>query len=258
MTSTAAATEATQIRRIDHREAMAITETENRRLLDQLTGLSADEWSRPTDCTRWDVRDVVVHLIGSAEAQANPIEFARQVAKGRKLMTEINGTHWVDGLNEAQLRGRAELPSADLPARWAKVSAAALKARRRMPAPVRALPVLPLGEALGTKLGWQPISYLFDIGFTRDVWMHRIDIARALGRMPELTADHDGRLIADIVAEWTGLHHEPFTLVLGGPAGGTYSARGGSEPVEVDAVEFCRILSGRAPGEGVLRHALPL
>jgi hypothetical protein len=127
-----------------------------------------------------------------------------------------------------------------------------------MPAPMRRLPLLPLGEALGTKLGWQPLGYLFDIGFTRDVWMHRIDLVRALGRPAELTAEHDGRLIEDIVAEWAGLHDEPFTLHLEGPAGGRYTGRGGADPMTLDAVEFCRVLSGRAPGEGVLRHALPL
>jgi hypothetical protein len=127
-----------------------------------------------------------------------------------------------------------------------------------MPAPLRWLPLLPLGEALGTRLGWQPLSYLFDIGFTRDVWMHRIDIARAVGQGAQLTAEHDGRLIADIVVEWAGLHDEPFTLHLQGPAGGRYTARGGAVPLTLEAVEFCRILSGRASGQGVLRHALPL
>ena len=48
-----------------------------------------------------------------------------------------------------------------------------------MPAPVRALPVLPLGTGLGVHVGWQPLRYLFDMGFTRDAWVHRIDIARA-------------------------------------------------------------------------------
>jgi uncharacterized protein (TIGR03083 family) len=258
MTRTAIDRPASQIGRIGHHEAMEITAVENRRLLDLLNGIEPTEWSLPTDCTRWDVRALVLHLIGSAEAQANPIEFGRQVVKGRSLTAEVGGTHWVDGLNEAQIRARSGLADAELAPRWEMVSGAALKARTRMPAPMRRLPLLPLGEALGTKLGWQPLSYLFDIGFTRDVWMHRIDIVRALGKAPELTAEHDGRLIADIVAEWAGLHDEPFTLHLEGPAGGRYTARAGAAPITIDAVEFCRVLSGRGKGEGVLRHALPL
>ena len=42
-----------------------------------------------------------------------------------------------------------------------------------------------------------------DMVWTRDVWMHRIDITRATGRplVGKLTAEHDGRIVADIVAE---------------------------------------------------------
>ncbi len=36
---------------------------------------------------------------------------------------------------------------------------------------------------------------------TRDVWIHRIDICRATGRLSVLTAGHDGRLLADMVAD---------------------------------------------------------
>jgi uncharacterized protein (TIGR03083 family) len=55
---------------------MRLTATENARLLAQLRGLTEEQWQAATDCSRWTVRDVVVHLIASAQAQANPIEFA--------------------------------------------------------------------------------------------------------------------------------------------------------------------------------------
>jgi hypothetical protein len=127
-----------------------------------------------------------------------------------------------------------------------------------MPAPVRALPVLPIGTGLGVHIGWQPLGYLFDMGFTRDVWMHRIDIARAAGIAPVLTAEHDGRIIQDILAEWSRRHGRPYTLTLTGPAGGEFHAGAGGQPQTVDAVEFARILSGRAEGPGILRNKLPL
>ena len=243
---------------IGHAEAMRLTEAENARLLTQLRALTPEQWQAPTDCTGWTVRDVVVHLIGSAEGQASPIEFLRQVRAGRPLTKEIGGVHWVDGLNEAQLRARADWQPADLPELWERHSAAALKARRRMPAFARALPLLPIGTGLGVEIGWQPLRYLFDMGFTRDVWMHRIDIAQATGVGPELSAEHDGRILADVLAEWARRHGQPFTLTLTGPAGGTYSAGDGGSPQDVDAVEFARILSGRAEGRGILRHKLPL
>jgi hypothetical protein len=145
-----------------------------------------------------------------------------------------------------------------LPDLWLHHSAAALKARRRMPAPIRALPVLPIGTGLGTRIGWQPLRYLFDVGFTRDVWMHRMDIARAAGIAADLTPEHDGRIVADIVAEWSRRHGQPYTLTLTGPAGGSFTAGAGGDPQTLDAVEFARILSGRADGSGILRHKLPL
>ena len=61
-------------------------------------------------------------------------------------------------------------------------------------------------------MGWAPLKSLLDVGFTRDVWAHRIDICAATGRAMELTADHDGRLVADMVAEWATIHAQPFQL----------------------------------------------
>ena len=74
----------------------------------------------------------------------------------------------------------------------------------------------------------------------------------------QLTPEHDGRLVADIVAEWASIHGQPFDLVLEGPAGGTFAQGSDGEHVEIDAIEFIRILSGRLPGVGVLANPLPL
>ena len=74
----------------------------------------------------------------------------------------------------------------------------------------------------------------------------------------DLKRDHDGRLVADIVAEWTALHGEPFELVLDGPADGTFGQGHDGEHVEIDATDFVRTLAGRQQGRGVLSHPLPL
>jgi uncharacterized protein (TIGR03083 family) len=253
-------TDVATVHRIVHNEAMQLAANENRRFLALLTQLGSADWQKATDCPRWTVRDVAVHVTASAEAQASPVEFLRQLWQGRRLISESGGHHWVDGLNEAQLRERGQLTPDDIPARWERASAAALKARQRMPVLVRKLPVLPLGSVGGVDLGWQPLGYLFGIGFTRDVWMHRIDVCRAAGMPMEPTRDHDGRIVADIIAEWATLHSEPFALRLTGPAGGTFTRKGGSDGgwLEIDALECCRILSGRGQAHGVLRHPLPL
>lgn len=89
-----------------------------------------------------------------------------------------------------------------------------------------------------------------------------MDITKAAGVEPVLTADHDGRLIADMVAEWASTHTDPIRLELTGPAGGDYRRGNDISHHEVlhtviDSVDFIRGVSGRAPGEGVLTHALP-
>jgi hypothetical protein len=85
--------------------------------------------------------------------------------------------------------------------------------------------------------------------------MHRADAARALSRTPELSAGHDGRIVADVVAEWARRHGKPFMLDLTGPAGGTYSHapdHPGTEHLSLDAVDFCRALAGRGHPVGLL------
>ena len=169
------------------------------------------------------------------------------------LNKEIDSHHWVDGMNELQIRERAHLSNDELVAQLAAVGPKAVKGRWRTPPPMRYLPI-----PFGPPIGWTPLKYLLDVGFTRDVWAHRIDICGATGRDMHLTADHDGRLVADIVAEWASIHDQAFELVLEGPAGGKFSHGEGGERVDIDAIDFIRVLSGRLPGTGVLAKPLPL
>jgi hypothetical protein len=156
-------------------------------------------------------------------------------------------------MNELQIRERSNLSNDELVAQLAAVGTKAVKGRWRTPPPMRYVPI-----PFGPPIGWAPLKYLLDVGFTRDVWAHRIDICAATAREMHATAEHDGRLVADIVAEWSALHGEPFELVLEGPAGGKYSQGVDGERVEINALEFIRVLSGRLPGTGVLAHPLPL
>lgn len=244
----------TTVPRIRHDEAMRIAAVENAEFAALLRSFGPGDWIKPTDCPLWDAQALAAHVVGSAAGQASPREFARQVRKGRPLIAEIGGQYWWDGMNELQVRERAGLSTGQLIAQWDATSVRALRARTRLPRPIARLPLLNLPAPVGR----QPLSYLFDVGFTRDVWMHRIDLARATGKALNLDPAHDGRIVADLVAEWAGTHDEPFTLSLDGPAGGRYRSGTGGEHVDIDAVEFCRILSGRGQGTGILRHPLPL
>jgi uncharacterized protein (TIGR03083 family) len=244
----------TTVPRIAHDEAMRIAAVENTKFAGLLRSFDPGDWTKPTDCVLWDVRALAAHVVGSAAGQASPREFFRQVRKGRPLVAEIGGKFWWDGMNELQVRERADLSTQELVAEWGATSAKALRARTGLPRLVARLPLLNLPEPVGR----QPLSYLFDVGFTRDVWMHRIDLAQAAAKRLDADPDHDGRIVADLVAEWASTHGEPFTLALGGPAGGQFRAGTGGEHVDMDAIEFCRILAERGHGTGILRHTLPL
>jgi uncharacterized protein (TIGR03083 family) len=247
-------TDVRDIPRIKHREAMRIAPVESRKFGEALRGLRADDWAKPTDCARWDVRGLAAHVVGSAAGQASPREFARQVRAGKPVVKEIGAEYWWDGMNEVHVREREALSLDQLIAEWEKNSERALSARRRLPRPIAWLPVIKLPAPVGRK----PVSYLFDMGFTRDMWMHRIDLTHAAGTVFDADAEHDGRIVADLVAEWAETHGEPFSLTLTGPAGGQFSAGEGGEAIEIDAIEFCRTLAGRRSGDGILRHPLPL
>ena len=232
---------------------MRIAGVENAKFADLLRRFDASDWVKPTDCTRWDVRALAAHVVGSAAGQASPREFVRQVRKGRPLVAEA-GVVLVGRDERVPGAGAVRTDRRGAHRRMGWELCRALRARTRLPRVIARLPLLNLPEPVGR----QPVSYLFDVGFTRDVWMHRIDLARATGKRFDADPEHDGRLVADIVAEWAGTHGEPFALDLGGPAGGRFGAGSGGEHVTLDAVEFCRVLAERVPGTGILSHPLPL
>ena len=233
---------------------MAAATVEYDRLLTLLRSLEDPEWDRPTDCAEWDVRQVVAHLVGAAESTAGIGELIRQARLGRRLRPD---EPVVDGMNAVQVAERADASPASLVADLERAAAAGVRSRRRIPGAVRAVPA-PFGPPLGVRR----LGYLMDRVYTRDAWMHRIDLAAATGRDLDVTADHDGALVADVVEEWAGLHDGPYRLVLSGPAGGTWrrgpaDSVGADDDLELDAVEFVRLLSGRGHGTGLLALTVP-
>ena len=101
------------------------------------------------------------------------------------------------------------------------------------------------------------VSYVVDTILTRDPWMHRADIAEATGRPMKLSADHDGVIVNDAVADWADRHGQPFELTLTGPAGGSWSSGTDGESITADAVDFCRGLSGRGSAQGLASVFVP-
>lgn len=103
---------------------------------------------------------------------------------------------------------------------------------------------------------WWTMGYLFDVILTRDPFLHRVDIARATGTPMMATADHEGVIVDDVVAEWADRHGAAYDLELTGPAGGHWR-HGEGEHIAMEAFEFCRAISGRAPAEGLLSTQVP-
>lgn len=235
-------------------EASHLASTEYARLAGQLRAVPGDGWARPTDCPAWDVRAVAGHCVGMlSDFTSLRAMVSRFRAAGRRA--KQSGEALVDAMTALQVEDHAALTTDELIAKVERNGPLAARWRSKAPRLLRAMPMTETvdGQAETWKFG-----YLLDTILTRDPWMHRIDIARATGTPLELTAEHDGRLVADVVGEWARRHGQPFSLTLTGPAGGQFVGGDGSgERLDLDAVEFCRILSGRSPGEGLLGQPVP-
>jgi len=248
---------------LTHDEAMALQATELDRALTLLRSFEPTDWSARTDCPDWDVRQMYLHVLGACDAAASMREMVHQMRAGRRHQ-KVHGGPLEAGLSAVQVAERAGCRPDELLARLESVAPVTVRKRTRMPSLVRRAKMKVDGPVVET---WA-LGYLVDTIYLRDLWMHRVDASRATGRALVLTPDHDGRLVADVVAEWARRHGRPVTLRLTGPAGGTFTSSGASaspgapaadasEELELDAVEFCRTLGGRAEGTGLLATIVP-
>ena len=246
----------TTIEPLTHHEAMRAQAAELDRTLTLLHSLDDASWAAATDCPAWDVRAMYQHVLGACEAGASLRENIHQLRAARAYRRQHGGPLEA-ALSAVQVRERAGLSPAQIIGRLAAVAPRTVRGRGRTPALVRNHATLAVDGPVHET--WK-LGYLIDTIYLRDLWMHRIDAARAAGRPPELTTGHDGRIVADIIAEWARRHGKPFVLDLTGPAGGTYAsepALSRTERISLDAVEFCRALAGRAPATGLLTTIVP-
>jgi uncharacterized protein (TIGR03083 family) len=230
-----------------------LARTEYERVADQLRSLGPDDWETPTDCPLWDVRAMAGHSTGMLSTFTSYRTLMREMRAAAKAAKQT-GDPMIDALTAKQVADHADLSTADLIAKVDAFGPRAARWRATRPALFRRMPMKE--EVGGEQETWR-MGYLLDVILTRDPWMHRVDIARATGREIDLTSEHDGRIVADVVAEWARRHGTPFTLTLTGPAGGEYVAGDHGEHIAIDAVEFCRTLSGRATGIGLLTQEVP-
>jgi uncharacterized protein (TIGR03083 family) len=250
MSTTVAVTD--DLPRLARPECTELATTEIGRIVELLRGLEDVDWVRPTDCPLWDVHALACHVLGMLQTFSSLRRFAGDMRAA--TATAKGGVLFIDALTDLQVRRNADLRRDELVEEIARLAPvqARWRARRRM---MRRLPVTdPRPD--GTVETWR-LGYLLDIILTRDPWMHRIDLSRAVSRPLTLTPQHDGRVVGDVVVEWAQRHGQPFALTLTGPAGGRWRHGSGGQDLELDAVDFCRTVSGRSPGEGLLGVSVP-
>lgn len=242
-----------QVPPISRTDAALLAATEYQRLAGQLRTLTSADWTRPTDCSLWDVRAMAGHCVGMLSDFTSLRSMVKRVFAATRA-AKAEGCVMIDAMTALQVADNAGLTTDELIAAIEERGPAAARWRTGAPALLKAMP---LKENVDGRPETWRLGYLLDTILTRDPWMHRVDISRATGRDLVLTPDHDGRIVADVVAEWARRHGRPFVLELTGPAGGRFVAGDGGEQITLDAVEFCRILSGRAPGHGLLTQQVP-
>jgi uncharacterized protein (TIGR03083 family) len=232
-------TPAARLPQTDPDEAQGVAHAEGRATLELLRTLGSADWARPTDCTEWDVRALVAHLVAQCEDGIHLAAMARRELLRRRRYPDRSSLDAYMAVGVADHRAAS---GPQLVERFARLWPRAARARRRRPAALRRikLPGIP-GQPR-----WR-LDYLLDVIFNRDLWMHRVDLARATGR-PLVLGDHDREIVAQVVRDlalaWSGV---PVALELTGPAGGCWLL-GSGDPVAVvraEAVAYMRALSGR-------------
>jgi hypothetical protein len=158
-----------------------------------------------------------------------------------------NGMNLLDAVNQLQVDERAKAIPAELITEVAEAGALAIRKRARLPLVLRMMP------ANIPTLGWVRLAYVTDLIGTRDMWMHRLDICRATGRLMEVDAQHDGRMMALVMRDLAGWHASNFKTgrvyyELEGAAGGGYYIGEVPSPwasLRVEALDFAFLAAGR-------------
>jgi uncharacterized protein (TIGR03083 family) len=233
-------TAAARLPQTDRDHAALIGDAEGQAAVALLAQLSGSDWQRPTDCPEWDVRALVSHLVGECEDGLRLRTSLRRELAGRRRYPDKASA---DAHMAVQVADHRAEPGPELAERFAQLWPRAVQARRRRPAAVRWI-------TLSSGLPGMPrfsLGCLFDIIYNRDLWMHRLDLARATGQ-PFVIGDHDRHIVEQVVRDlalaWPAA---PVALELTGPAGGSWLI-GPGEPAAViraEATAWMRTLAGR-------------
>ncbi|MFF8830736.1 maleylpyruvate isomerase family mycothiol-dependent enzyme [Streptomyces sp. NPDC015131] len=244
--ATTASAAALGIPRTHPLRARAVNAAEVRAAVTALEALEPADWSRPTACAGWTVRDVACHVVGQYEELARPWLLLGRAVAGRRRHPGLSP---LAAHNQYQVDARRSVEPGTLPVQLARFGPAALRALERVPAGarrrIRLSTVFPEARAMAE----DSLDFLARVVVTRDTWMHRVDICDATGREPVLH-EHDKEVVSqvllDLALDYSG---PPAFLDLSGPAGGRWTLGRGRPAVvvETDALTLMRHLSGRPP-----------
>ncbi|MET8644601.1 maleylpyruvate isomerase family mycothiol-dependent enzyme [Streptomyces sp. NPDC004675] len=224
----------------DRDRSAMIAEAEGRAALQVLGKLADGDWKRPTDCVEWDVRTLVSHLVAQCEDNISlPTMLRREIAGRRRH----RGKGPIDAHMAAQVEDHTGSSGPDLVAAFARLWPRATQARRSRPGLMRRANLV-TGMPTAPRVS---VGHLLDTIYNRDLWMHRIDLARATGQTITI-GEHDGQIveqaIRDLALTWS---EASIALELTGPAGGAWLI-GSGEPkavIRAGTLDYMRALAGR-------------
>jgi uncharacterized protein (TIGR03083 family) len=220
--------QAEQIAPVTRDEAAAIAAFELQQVLHLLESLDGGDWTQPTECTLWNVRDMAGHLAGGCAGWARWRDFRRQTLLNPYIFKE-NAV--IDAINRREVEDRAGMTPQQVIDELRKVGPKAIRNRRNLPFFLRGIPI-PAHPLPGTL----PLSYVADIVYPRDQWMHRMDICRATGRAWTSNPDHDRRLMDLIVLDMAKRINGRLNVVVHVTdlPGATYHFGTGEPQAEID------------------------
>lgn len=233
--------EAAQIPYVTAPEARELLHTALERFLAVLETLEPADWTQPTACTLWNVRDMVAHQAGGYASGTSYREMLRQYTAlpGRGQLPE-------DAINALQLRERAGQSPAELIAELRQAGPIAIE---KWADHFRLIKPIAVPHPVGGRLS---VRHLMWVIHSRDTWMHRLDICRATQREFHQTREHDGRIVAlvmrDVDLRLRGqLGGRAVVFELSGVAGGAWKIGSGpaAATVHMDALDFNILASGR-------------
>src|SRR5512135_857292 len=171
-------------------ESITLLRTALERFLGLVETLGPDDWTKPTACTAWTVRDILAHQAGGYASGTGYKEMIHQYLRIPKKVQLPE-----DAINETQLAERAGKTPAELIAELRQVGPVAIE---KWAYQFELMKWIAIPHQVAGRLS---LRHLMWVIHSRDTWMHRLDICRATGRKFKQTAAHDGRIAALVMRD---------------------------------------------------------